>query len=128
MAQMSDPLATGPFHGGRVAEQNDRFRRSFGADPTLPGRIVLTQGVAALGAAALVPLMTALIRFDDFTEDNDPFGLRDFGTLEIEAEGRAVRLYWKIDLFDADERFGSEAPDDPDRTRRVLTLLLPEEW
>ena len=45
MAQMSEPLATGPFRGSRVAEQNDRFRRSFGADPTLPGRIVITQGV-----------------------------------------------------------------------------------
>ena len=111
-----------------IAEQNDRFRRSFGADPTVPGRIVVTQGVAALGAGPMPRIMVAVMRFADFTEDNDPHGWHDFGAFEIEDGSRAVRLYWKIDLYDADERFGSEVPEDPARTRRVLTILLPDEW
>ncbi|MBP1807003.1 DUF3768 domain-containing protein [Rubellimicrobium aerolatum] len=111
-----------------IAEQNDRFRYSFGADPAVPGRIVVTQGVAALGRDAGLRIVVAVMRFADFSEDNDPHGWRDFGAFEIEDGGRAVRLYWKIDLYDADYRFGSEVPEDPACTRRVLTILLPDEW
>ena len=42
--------------------------------------------------------------------------------------GLGVRVWWRIDLYDADMRFGSERPDDPAATVRVLTILLPEEW
>ena len=128
MSPTTPNLVTGAFRGGLVAEQNDRFRTSWGADPTIPGRIVATQGVAALGLGAGLRIMLAVQAFSDFTEDNDPFGLRDFGAFEIEDGGRAVRLFWKIDLFDTAYRFGSEAPDDPSRTRRLLTILLPDEW
>ena len=128
MTATTDSLATGPFQGGTVAEQNDRFRRSWATDPAVPGRIVATQGVAALGPRALGQIAAVVMRFEAFTPDNDPFGLRDFGAFEVEVEGQRVRFYWKIDLYDEDCRFGSEAPDDPARTRRVLTILLPEEW
>ena len=121
-------LATGAFHGGTVAEHNDRFRTTWGTDPTILGRIVATQGVAALGLGAGLRMMLAVQAFADFTEDNDPFGMHDFGTIEIEADGRTVKVYWKIDLYDRDYLYGSEAPDDPSQTRRLLTLLLPDEW
>ena len=111
-----------------IADQNDRFRTSWGADPTMPGRWVMTQGVAALSPTAQAHMVVAVRTFTDFSEDNDPQGWHDFGAFEIEDGGRAVRLYWKIDLYDADERFGSEVPEDPARTRRVLTILLPDEW
>ena len=120
--------ATGALDGSTVQAQNDRFRTSLGTDRTLPGRIVATQGVAALGLGSGLWIMLAVQAFSDFTEDNDPFGLHDFGAFEIEDEGRTVRLYWKIDLFDAAYLYGSEAPDDPSQTSRVLTILLPSEW
>ena len=45
------------------------------------------------------------------------------------AEGeREVRLYWKIDLYDAGYEFGSDDCADTAKTRRVLTILLPEEY
>ena len=128
MTSTMQTLPTGPFQGATVAEQNDRFRTSWGTDPAIPGRIVATQGVAALGLGAGLRIMLAVRAFADFTQDNDPFGLRDFGAFEVEVEGRAVRLYWKLDLYDVAYEFGSEAPDDPTRTRRLLTLLLPDEW
>ena len=119
---------TGALDGSTVQAQNDRFRTTWGTDPTLLGRIVATQGVAALGVNAGLRIMVAVQAFSEFTEDNDPFGLHDFGAFEIEASGRTVRLYWKIDLYDVAYTYGSEAPDDPSQTRRVLTLLLPSEW
>ncbi|WP_299592841.1 DUF3768 domain-containing protein [uncultured Tateyamaria sp.] len=32
------------------------------------------------------------------------------------------------DLYDENYEYGSEAPTDPTRTRRVLTLLFPSEY
>ena len=125
---LSTTPATGAFHGSTVQAQNDRFRTTWGTDPTILGRIVATQGVAALGVSAGLRMMIAVQAFSDFSEDNDPFGLHDFGAFEIKDEGRTVRLYWKIDLYDVAYEFGSEAPDDPSQTRRVLTLLMPSEW
>ncbi|PZQ46307.1 MAG: hypothetical protein DI556_20755 [Rhodovulum sulfidophilum] len=111
-----------------IAEQNDRFRMSWGADGTVLGRIVMTSGIAALGAVAILRLVAAVRAFAEFSEDNDPWGQRDFGIVSVEQGGEAIRVYWKLDLYDADYTFGSEAPEDPERTRRVLTLLLPEEY
>ena len=111
-----------------IAEQNDRFRTSWGTDPTVPGRFVMTQGVAALSLRTQALMVFAVRTFSDFTEDNDPHGWHDFGAFTVPEEGGGVRLYWKIDLYDADERFGSEVPEDPAGTRRVLTILLPDEW
>ncbi|TPE47884.1 DUF3768 domain-containing protein [Amaricoccus solimangrovi] len=111
-----------------IAEQNDRFRTSWGADASVPGRIVMTPGVADLGPLALLRLIVAVRNFDAFSADNDPWGQRDFGIVAVGQGGETVRVYFKIDLYDADYTFGSEAPEDPERTRRVLTLLLPEEY
>lgn len=128
MPSTTQTLVTGPFQGGTVAEQNDRFRATWGTDPAVSGRVVATRGVEALGPWALGRIVDAVMRFAAFTEDNDPFGLRDFGDFEVEVGGERVKLYWKIDLYDTAYKFGSDAPDDPARTRRLLTLLLPEEW
>ncbi|MFQ8433155.1 DUF3768 domain-containing protein [Amaricoccus sp. W119] len=111
-----------------IAEQNDRFRMSWGADGTVPGRIAMTSGIAALGAVAIPRLVAAVRAFAEFSEDNDPWGQRDFGIVSVEQWGETIRVYWKLDLYDADYTFGSDTPEDPERTRRVLTLLLPEEY
>ncbi|SHG00478.1 Protein of unknown function, partial [Loktanella atrilutea] len=63
----------------KIAEQNDRFRRTWGADFTVPGQIVVTRGVASLSAGAQVQIMRAVQTFDTFTEDNDPYGDHTFG-------------------------------------------------
>ena len=68
--------------------------------------------------------MAAVVSYDDFTEDNDPYGEHDFGAFELEGQ----KLFWKIDYYDLELRFGSDDPGDPDKTRRVLTILLAEEY
>ena len=56
------------------------------------------------------------------------YGYHDFGMVEVDPGTGNLRLYWKIDLYDCDYEFGSERPDDPARTARVLTILLPSEY
>ncbi len=111
-----------------IAAQNDRFRTSMGTDPAVPGRIFITPGVNALSFEAKAQIIPAVRTFSEFTFDNDPFGLHDFGAFDVTDEERAVRLFWKIDLYDLAYEYGSEAQDDPSQTRRVLTILLPSEW
>lgn len=111
-----------------IAEQNDRFRTTWGADFTVPGQIVMTRGVAALSHEAQVAIMVEVVQFDTFNEDNDPHGTRDFGIFTVTDDGIEVTLYWKIDLYDAAYQYGSEDCADPAATRRVLTILRPHEY
>ncbi|MFP3384962.1 DUF3768 domain-containing protein [Tritonibacter sp. SIMBA_163] len=111
-----------------IAEQNDLFRTSWAMDPSVPGQIVMTQGAAALSPEALNAIGVSVIAFDEFTEENDPYGTRDFGVIKVLNDGEEVPLYWKIDLYDTSYGYGSDDCADPTKTRRVLTLLLPSEY
>lgn len=102
----------------QVAQLNDAHRRQPGVG------WVMTPGVQALGAAGLARAVEAVRNFEAFSEDNDPYGERDFGSFEIDGQ----RLFWKIDYYDLSLTGASPDPADPAVTRRVLTLLLAEEY
>jgi hypothetical protein len=110
----------------RIRELNDEFRR----DPSLLGvrigldKLVVTRGVAAGGDAFVDRAMRAVRDYADFNERNDPYGEHDFGTFTLDG----TELMWKIDYYDSDLQYGSPNPADPDVTRRVLTVLLAEEY
>ena len=112
----------------RIAEQNDRFRTTWGADFTVPGQIVMTRGVADLAPAAKAIIMQRVQSFDTFTEDNDPYGDHDFGAFEFEVAGNSYRIFWKIDLYDTEYSMGSDDPANLQVTRRVLTIMHASEY
>lgn len=111
-----------------IAAQNDEFRKAItgparGASVP-PGKLVMTAGIAARSDGFRAALVEALVTFDGFDEDCDPYGLHEMGVLQIEGE----RVWFKFDLYDENYEYGAEAPTDPARTRRVLTLLFPSEY
>ena len=116
----------------RVAAQNDAFRRNAclaipygGEGPVLRGQLVMTSGVQAEGMGFVQSCLDAIGRLDHFPADNDPDGYHDFGSVEV----FGTTVWFKIDLYDATDRnYGSDAPDDPARTYRVLTVLFPSDW
>jgi hypothetical protein len=108
----------------RIRALNDTFRRGDGSSPVFFTSFVVTQGVVAQGDAFVDAAMAAVVSYDDFTEANDPYGEHDFGAFELEGQ----KLFWKIDYYDLELRFGSDDPGDPDKTRRVLTILSAEEY
>ena len=112
----------------KIAEQNDRFRTTWGADFTVPGQIVMTRGVADLSPTAKAIIMARVQGFDTFTEDNDPYGDRSFGAFDIEMAGESHSIFWKIDLYDTDYAMGSDDPTNLTATRRVLTILHASEY
>ena len=119
---------------GSIAEQNDRFRRQVcaiapglgRAEPGgLAGRVVFTRAVAARGPLFPLLCLLAVAGHDAFDPEDDPDRLRDFGAVTVQG----VRVWFKIDTY-ADEtmEWGAERPDDPARTYRVMTVMLPSDW
>jgi len=103
----------------RVRQLNDEARMYL-----TDGKVLFTRGVAALPEADQAAILERVCTFDDFAPANDPYGEHDFGAFEHNGH----RIFWKIDYYDRDERFGSPDPADPRVTRRVLTIMLAGEY
>jgi hypothetical protein len=114
---MSDDIST----TAKIAELNDLARTAMG----VASRVFLTPGILALPDIDQSAIRERVETFDDFTPDNDPYGEHDFGALDHAGH----RIFWKIDYYArSDPSFGSEHPEDPAQTTRVLTILLAEEY
>jgi hypothetical protein len=121
---MADANTDPTIRTSSIRDLNDRLRKG---DPSVPGRMVVTTGVQALLAGSArksSQLIDAIRSFDGFGEDNDPHGEHDFGALDFAGS----RLFWKIDYYAPGLEFGSEDPSDPQKTFRMLTIMLVEEY
>lgn len=127
LATSNDPVDFSSI-GPAIAEQNDRFRNTWGADFTIGGKIVFTQSIAALSVAWTTAITAAVQRFSDFNEDNDPYGDHTFASVTVTVGGVAKDVFFKIDLYDTNYEYGSENPADLKKTRRVLTVMLPSDY
>ena len=117
----------------RIARLNDLARRAMG----IACVVVATEGVRALPEADQSRLRELVETFDAFTPDNDLYGEHDFGSIYQGVDGVwsdlrpadvEVTVFWKIDAYDRELRFGSADPADPAITRRVLTIMLASEY
>jgi len=113
-----------------IAAQNDAFRRlaclGIAPDQPIQGRMHVTRSMVEAGDGFLAAAVKATGEFETFEPENDPEGWHDFGAVEIRGE----TVFWKIDLYEADSdfRYGAEAPDDPEKTIRVLTVMMARDW
>jgi hypothetical protein len=103
----------------RIRALNDQLRQNFAE-----GLAVMTPGVAALGAEAVARIVKTIAVFDDFCHANDPHQEHDFG--EFDADGH--RIFFKIDYYDESLTYHSPDPADPAVTKRVITIMLAEEY
>ena len=85
---------------------------------------MITSGLQSLRSHAVGKIVEIVRSFDSFTEANDPHGWRDFGAFDFQS----FRIFWKIDLYDHALQGGSPCPEDPAQTKRVLTVMLAEEY
>ena len=103
----------------KIRELNDQLRQNFAG-----GAAVMTPGIAALGAEAVARIVKTVAVFDDFCHANDPHEEHDFGAFD--ADGH--RVFFKIDYFDESLTYHSLDPADPTVTKRVITIMLAEEY
>lgn len=88
------------------------------------GVVMITAGVKELGSVAVRRILHRVAIFNDFTPANDPRGVRDYGSFLFEGH----RIAWKIDYYDPTLTGGSYDPADEEKTSRVLTVMLIEEY
>jgi len=108
-----------PSPAERIRALNDELRTTgFG------GKTLLTRGMRAKGSDFVGKACAAVRAFDAFNQDNDPWGEHDCATLDVDGE----RVMFKIDYYDLNGEELSPDPADPKVTRRVLTIMLAEEY
>ncbi len=112
-------MTTAILDADRVRALNDILRRTL-----IGGTLVLTAGIVALGRERQQIILAAIASFDSFNADNDPHSEHDFGAVEVAGE----RVFWKIDCYDRSGCYASPDPTDTSVTRRVLTIMLAEEY
>ena len=133
---MSAALAAAREQTTRIARLNDMARQAMGIACTA----VATVGFRSLPESDQSRVRELIETFDAFDEDNDPHGERDFGTIYQLGDGvwtterprlrddERERVFWKFDYYDRDLRFASEDAANPAVTRRVLTIMLADEY
>jgi Protein of unknown function (DUF3768) len=106
----------------RVAEirrLNDEFRTTFRG-----GQVLLTQGVADLPEMVKAAALHQVATFTAFTEALDPHGEHDY--LSFDLCNR--EFMFTIDYYDLKMEGHSIDPADPDKTKRIGTLMLSCEY
>lgn len=96
-----------------IADKNDKFRKEF--DPAAC-KIHLTCGVAH--ANNVKNIVEAVIRFEDFNQDNDPYGEHDMAFFKVDGE----KYFFKFDYYDDNYEYFKEDGN------RVLTIGLANEY
>ena len=129
-------VATAREQTARIARLNDLARSAIGVACTA----VATVGFRSLPTSDQSRVRELIETYDAFTEDNDPHGERDFGTIYQLGDGRWTterprlsddereRVFWKLDYYDRQMQFASDDATNPAVTRRVLTIMLADEY
>ena len=103
----------------RIRALNDELRKDFNQ-----GHTVMTTGIAALGAEAVARIVKTVEVYDDFCHANDPYEEHDFGSFETDGH----TIFFKIDYYDPTLTVHATDPSDPVVTKRVITIMLAEEY
>ena len=116
----------------RIAALNDALRSRVGVPvflgPGAPrlGTVLMTRGIMSQTPETILEIWRCVRTFEGFEPGNDPHAERDFGAFDVPCAGR---IFWKIDYYaDASCKWSSEDPADPDRSFRVLTIMLADEY
>ena len=105
----------------KIAALNDLLRTTF--NPAA-GRVVATNGIHALPENTKRKIVHLVQTFNNFTTDNNPYGERDYG--QVQANGH--KACFKFDYYDKSMTMHSPDATDPDKTVRVMTIMLTNEW
>ena len=102
-----------------IAKLNDRFRNG---DKSLGGYRMSRQ-VLGLPRKKQKELFKEIQDFSDFTPENDPKGQHEMGQVIMDG----VEYIWKIDYLDTSMIMLSDAPEDINKTTRVLLVIRADE-
>ena len=113
-----------PLTTKQIAEQNDEFRKRVLFKEQEDGVALITKTlIDELTSEEQFDTILTVKDFNDFNEDNDPYGTHESGSFTLGKH----HIFWKIDLF-KDEKCLSGLPIDSEDTGfRVLTVCFIDE-
>lgn len=103
----------------RIRILNDHLRRLHRG-----GMVVISRGVAAMPRLAWADIIMAVAKFEGFTPDNDPYAEHDCASVDV----GGLQVIFKIDYYDPTLLHHSDNPTNPRITKRVMTIMLAEEY
>lgn len=103
----------------RIQKLNDIHRKLL-----LPTVVLAADATAFMANKDLSPLLRKVQDFDDFNEDNDPYGEHDYGSFQFMGEA----WFFKFDYYDKEMEFHSPDPSNPKVTCRVLTIGMQSDY
>lgn len=103
----------------KIRQLNDSFRTSLRG-----GRVTITGALAQAPQETISLVLLAVVAFDAFTPDDDPYGEHDFGAFDV--GGR--RYNFKIDYYDLAEENASPDPANPIVTVRIMSVFYAEDY
>ena len=83
---------------------------------------IATRGILSLDPEVISKIYNSVQNFKDFTEDNDPYGEHDFGSLTVAGN----KVFWKIDYYQSENDTWCDPLDS--ECRRVLTIMKADEY
>jgi len=70
-------------------------------------------------------VMTAVREQKIVTGDkNDPYSEHDFGQIVVDGK----KFIWKVDYYDREYKYASEAPENAELTQRVLSIMFASDY
>ena len=113
------PASTDQEKTNRIRKLNDVLRVAG-----IGGEVVCTRALANLSESIRHEVFLKIRQFEDFNERNDPYKEHDCASLDHEGE----QYMFKVDYYDQEKLHGSEAPENPNVTSRVMTVLMASEY
>lgn len=100
-----------------IRKLNDAFRFALAG-----GHVVVTKGVSEL--PNIGRLLNEVRYYAAFTEDDDPHGEHDFGSILFDGQ----TYFWKIDYYNLTMDGGSIDPANPTVTTRTISIMRSDEY
>ncbi|MCP4050030.1 MAG: DUF3768 domain-containing protein [bacterium] len=104
-----------------IKKLNDLLRGTFLRNL---GQVCWTEGFDALEDDVKEKMITKIREYKDFNKGNDTYEEHDFGAVEY----KEIKVFWKIDYYDLKMEYHSPDASDPKVTKRVLTIMLADEY
>lgn len=116
----ADPdLARQQQRSAEIQRLNDNLRKTGRG-----GRVYFTEGIFNQGPEFAFAVFAAVEAFSSFNCHNDPYGEHDCASLMVDDQ----KVIWKIDYYDKTQTFQSPDASNPKVTKRVMTVMLAEEY
>lgn len=117
----------------KISTLNDVYRLNL-----IEFGVITTPKVNMLSINLRYHLFNAVINYNDFPVENDPYLEHDFGALilvngkflnktSVKDNDAGETYYFKFDYFDENLEYGSEDPTDILKTKRILTIMHSSE-